>query len=139
MIAGDIVDLSSQRKKVYWRNGRWLYVDFSDVPHVMHNKLPISVMVSDAVSIERYVMPPHFQRSLRMNTADYSQGQETIVNPWIDFVFGGRPYIFPRSLQRLPKMQCLMIDGGKSVQPNNTIHVSPNSPDLKILLAVWHC
>jgi len=48
------------------------YADPSEVPHVMHTKLPATVMVLEVVSNERHVMPSHFfPQGLRVNAAAF--------------------------------------------------------------------
>lgn len=47
------------------------------------------------VNSEDYIMPRNFfQNGLRLNAADYNEMQETVMNPWIDLVFGIRTYAF---------------------------------------------
>ena len=49
-----------QDQKVNRRNDRWLCVDPSEVPHVMHTKFPATVMVLGVVSNEGHVHPTSF-------------------------------------------------------------------------------
>ena len=57
----------------------------SDVPHVMHTKVPATVIVLGVESNERHVMPPHFSRQgFWVNAATYVEVWESVVKPWID-------------------------------------------------------
>jgi len=70
-----------QDQKVNRRNDR-LCADPSEVPHVMHTKLPATVMVLEVVSNERHVMPSHFfPQGLRVNATAYIAVLEAVVKP----------------------------------------------------------
>ena len=47
----------------------WIATNNRDVPSVMKTKFPAMVMVSDVVSSEGHIMPPHiFEVGLKVNT-----------------------------------------------------------------------
>ena len=67
-------------QKINRRNDRWLCADPSEVPHVIHTKFPITVMVLGVVSNEGHVMPSHFfPQGLRVNAAAYIAVLEAVV------------------------------------------------------------
>lgn len=103
-----------QDMKVNVQNNRWLCADPSDVPVVMHSKVPASVMVLGVVSSEGHVMPPHiFPQGLRLNADGYIAVLRTVVVPWMDSVSVGRPYVFQQDsapAHKAKKTQSWLLD-----------------------------
>ena len=129
-----------QDQKVNRRNDRWLCEDSSEVPIVMLNKFPASVMVLGVVSSEGHVMPPHFfAKGLKVNSAVYIEVLKTVVKPWIDSVRNGRLYVFQQDSAPSHKARLTQ----EWMAENFNDHVTPdtwppNSPDLNPLdYYVW--
>lgn len=129
-----------QDQKVNRRNDRWMCKDPSEVPRIMQNKFPASVMVLGVVSSEGHVMPPHFfPQGLRVNSAAYIEVLKTVVKPWIDSVRNGRLYVFQQDSAPSHKARLTQ----EWMAENFHDHVTPdtwppNSPDLNPLdYYVW--
>ncbi len=103
-----------QDMKVNVQNDRCLCNDPSDIPVVMHSKVPASVMVLSVVSSEGHVMPPHiFPQGLRLNADGYIETLRTVVVPWMDSISAGRPYVFQQDsapAHKAKKTQAWLLD-----------------------------
>ena len=100
--------------RVNVQNDRWLCRDPSDVPVVMHSKMPASIMILGVVSAEGDVMPPHiFQQGLRLNADGYMDVLKTVVVPWMNRISAGRPYVFQQdsaSAHKTKKTQVWLLE-----------------------------
>lgn len=129
-----------QDQKANRRNDRWLCKDPSEVPRIMHNKFPATVMVLGVVSNEGHVMPPHFfPQRLRVNSAAYIEVLQTVVKPWIDSVRNGRPYTFQQDSAPSHKAKLTQEWMVKNFYDHITPDIwPPSSPDLNPLdYYVW--
>lgn len=126
--------------KINRRNDRWLAHDPSDVPFVGKTKFPSKIHVLSVVSSEGDIMAPHFFQTGETITKEvYLHVLQTVVEPWMNSVSCGRPYVFQQD--GAPAHTSHLVQGWLSE------HVSmfwdkdmwpPNSPDLNPLdYYVW--
>lgn len=86
---------STKIKQINRRNDCWLYAGSSVVPSVMHTNFLETIIALWVVNNERHMMPfDFFPQDFRVNCATYIEVLKTIVKPWTDSVWNGRPYVF---------------------------------------------
>ena len=77
------------------QNHRWIATNYRDVPRVMKTKFPATVMVFGVVLREGHIMPPHiFEVGLKVNIKVYLDVLKSMVIPWCNQVYGGRPWVW---------------------------------------------